>query len=61
MSYWKECTLLVTSFIMLACAWHLMYIKPAATMNAMVYDCMTQIGDTSQAGYSLCRNFLKPQ
>ena len=61
MSFWKEYTLLTTSFIMLACAWHLMYIKPAANMNAMVYDCMTQIGDKSQTGYSFCRNSLKPQ
>lgn len=61
MSCWKEYTLLATSFIMLASAWHLMYIKPAASMRALVYDCMAQAGDMSQAGYSSCRDSLKPQ
>lgn len=60
MFYWKEYTITTAAFVMLACTWHFIYVKPADKMRDMVYECMVEIGDHTIQGYSFCRKSLRP-
>lgn len=60
MFYWKEYVIATAAFVMLAGAWHVIYVKPADQMRDMVYECMVEIGDHSIQGYSFCRKSLNP-
>ncbi len=61
MFYWKEYTIATAAFVMLACTWHFIYVKPADEVRDKIYHCMVDIQDHSIQGYSFCRKTLNPE